>query len=733
MTTTAAPDTRSKIDVGHQRTRSGIVFTGPADEPRGPFGRRRARHPATWCVVAYIVLSILAFYPIGPFDANHLPIAGGGNPAGNDPYQMTWFLAYVPYAITHGLSLFHTNFIDYPTGVNLADNTSVPLLGILGWPVTATLGPVATFNFLIRLAIASSGISMFFCLRRWTRTWQAAFVGGLLYAFSPYMAAQELHIDLTFVPIPPLLVLCADEFLRRQKWSPWRLGLIVGLLATVQYLTSPDVISGCIAVGGILGVGMAVKFRKLIRSRLVYMSKTAAVAAGSFLLLSAFPIYEMLVGPGRINGPVVPVSLLQSARADLLGAVVPSSNQLATPPFLSFLGDYFVGGNLSENGTYIGIPLLIVLFVVVRRLRKDPTVAVMACAAVTAWVLSLGGHLVIGTWNSHLPLPGDLLAQLPLFDNTIPARYALYVMLFASMVLAIGLDRIWFRGPFFDALVAGVPHAPRVPTPRAMADFFKSWLSAQLTCLRALTKRQWKLVAFVAIVIVSVLPNAPFASGETPWSATLPSTIESVVPSGTVVLTVPFPTPSSSEAMTWQALDHMDFRIVGGYANIADPGKKYGERQPLPLPPLHVQEILSLPKLGSLLPWVTPAVAEEQLLTYLDRYSIGAVVFSAMGAETSLGYWYLMDTLGQPGIVRPGYAIWLPTDGHWPTRPVGRPSGRRRRRSIRRTARRASSPRARQSGVAFCAATKTDSPSRRLSRYQPPSSDLRISSPASSS
>jgi hypothetical protein len=123
--------------------------------------------------------------------------------------------------------------------------------------------------------------------------------------------------------------------------------------------------------------------------------------------------------------------------------------------------------------------------------------------------------------------------------------------------------------------------------------------------------------------------------------------------------------------MSWQAIDHMDFRIVGGYANIAVPGKSHGQRQPLPLPPTHVQEILGLPKLGSLLPYIPPKEARAQLLTYLGHYSIGAIVFSAMGANTSEGYWYLLDTLGQPQIVRPGFAIWLPVDGRWRPQPLG--------------------------------------------------------------
>lgn len=638
--------------------------------------------PIAGCLVAYAALALLVFFPIGPFDTRHLPLAGAGNPGGNDPFQMTWFLAYVPYALTHGLSLFHTNYIDYPTGVNLADNTSVPLLGILGWPITATLGPVAAFNFLLRLSFALSGASMFLVLRRWCRTWQAPFVGGLLYAFGPYMTSQELHLDLTFVPIPPILVLLGDELVRRQKMSPWLLGGLVGVLCTAQYLTSPDVLSGCVAMAFIVGVGLALRFRHQVVSRLRYVVKAAVVAAGSFALLGAYPLYEMMFGPGKIGGPVVQVGLLQSARADLLGAIAPTSNQLLVPPFVSFIGDYFVGGNLSENGTYIGIPLLIVLCLIAKRSRRDAVVNVMIFGAAAAWVLSLGAHLQVGTWPSPLPLPGDVLAHLPLFDNTIPARYALYVDLFAAIAVAIGFERLWL--PALSGLGGTGPVVMRLQRvgdkgryllgelrPRRLTARLRTRGTRSGALRRRLSTTRAKLLMGTGVVVLSLIPNVPFASHGVPWPSGLPGTLESAVPRGAVVLTVPFATPGSSEAMSWAAIDDMGFRIIGGYANIADPGTAHGLRQPPPLPPTHVQTVLGLPKLGTLMPWVPPATAQQQLLTYLKRYDVGAIAFSAMGADTSQAYWYLIDTLGQPEILRPGYAVWLPTDGRWPSHALG--------------------------------------------------------------
>ncbi len=99
-------------------------------------------------------------------------------------------------------------------GANLAIDTSMPLLGILGIPITLLAGPVATFNLLLRLGLAASGASMFGVLRRYVSWWPAAFGGGLLFAFCPYLANQAIrHLFLSFVPLVPLFIPILDDWL----------------------------------------------------------------------------------------------------------------------------------------------------------------------------------------------------------------------------------------------------------------------------------------------------------------------------------------------------------------------------------------------------------------------------------------------------------------------------------------------------------------------------------------
>ena len=126
--------------------------------------------------------------------------------------QSIWYLEWIPFALFHGHNPFFTNFIDYPGGVNLATNTLASALGLAASPLTLILGPVATYSFLLRLALAVSATSMCFVLRSWTRWWPAAFAGGLLYGFSSYMSEQgPWHLSLAFMPIPPLIFWCLNE------------------------------------------------------------------------------------------------------------------------------------------------------------------------------------------------------------------------------------------------------------------------------------------------------------------------------------------------------------------------------------------------------------------------------------------------------------------------------------------------------------------------------------------
>ena len=225
------------VDVGQSLASSGSVLPGAAgssteeSEVRGrpdAGGIRRATSvsvPPTWRPSAGVLARqsgsssgpVLAIY-LGLGVVANLPAWLGGvthtmQAAGNsDPGQEVWFLAWAAHAVLHLQDPLRTNWVNYPWGVDLADNTGMPLVGVIATPITLLFGPIATFNVVCSLSLAGSAAAAFFVLRRFTTWTLAAFVGGLLYGFSPYMIGQARgHLFLLFVPVLPLLFLAASR------------------------------------------------------------------------------------------------------------------------------------------------------------------------------------------------------------------------------------------------------------------------------------------------------------------------------------------------------------------------------------------------------------------------------------------------------------------------------------------------------------------------------------------
>ena len=118
------------------------------------------------------------------------------------------------------------------------------------------------------------------------------FVGGLLYGFSPFVAAQGVaHLFQVVGFIPPLVVLFLDRFFRTRSDPPWRAGLLVGACFVAELDISAEVFASMVvmavvaaALWGIRGLLRRphVEFPLLLRmglGRCVLCSCSAAASA----------------------------------------------------------------------------------------------------------------------------------------------------------------------------------------------------------------------------------------------------------------------------------------------------------------------------------------------------------------------------------------------------------------------------------------------------------------------
>jgi len=156
-----------------------------------------------------------------------------------------------------------------------------------------------------------------------------------------------------------------------------------------------------------------------------------------------------VAGPQHIVGPAQPASAITDLTTDPLGTVVPTHNQYLTFGHAA-LGNSLVAVRraswgivfeaIAENGTYVGIPLILVLVVGAVLLRRRRIAMFAAVMALVAFILSLGSRLHFDGHRTTIPLPFALLSHLPLLDSGIAVRYMGLFWLFAALLLVVILD-----------------------------------------------------------------------------------------------------------------------------------------------------------------------------------------------------------------------------------------------------------------------------------------------------
>src|SRR5580693_115512 len=99
---------------------------------------------------AFLIYLALSFLFFGRGMLGHFGDRFIGRDA--DPTQMMWLLGWWPYALSHHLNPFLTDFVWAPVGFNFTWMTSTPLAAMLAVPLTGTLGLVAALNILTLLA-----------------------------------------------------------------------------------------------------------------------------------------------------------------------------------------------------------------------------------------------------------------------------------------------------------------------------------------------------------------------------------------------------------------------------------------------------------------------------------------------------------------------------------------------------------------------------------------------------
>ena len=525
-----------------------------------------------------------------------------------DPGVFTWFLRWTPFAVGRHISPFYSDWLNHPAGVNLMWNTWVPLPGLLLAPLTHAFGPVLSLNVLLTLAYGLSAWSAYLAIHRYVPNHGAAAAGGLVYGFSPVMIGHAHHPNLVLVFLLPWLFVLVDEVVVRQRWSPVWLGAVLGLVAAAQLLIGEELLVATGLLAAVLVVVLAVMCPREVPGRAGYAAAAVAVSLLVFAPLAYLPLKAQLTGPARVHSDITPEA---RGSSDLLAVITPNRLSAIAPEAAVRLGDRFTG----TKEAYLGVPILLVaLAVLVARWGSLVVRAGFAMLAVCL-LLSLGARLRVGGRPTGVPLPWTAVEGVPLVQNMVPSRLAVFTALFAGLLLAAALDGLWSGG---------------------------GWALRGLAVLTAL------------VVLAALAPPWPFRAR--PVVATppfFPGGGVRALPRDGVALVVPFPRRGRTNvAMVWQAQAGMWFKMPGGYFVGPDPGG--GTRHDAP--PTTTSVVLNRIQRGRRPPELTPAL-RRKISRDFASWRVASVVLGPMdNREAMRGF--LSDLLGRPPASAGGVAVW---------------------------------------------------------------------------
>jgi hypothetical protein len=524
-----------------------------------------------------------------------------------------WYHAWNRYAVTHAVSPFTTDHINYPDGVNLAWQTTQPVTTLLTWPVAVTAGQYVGYDLAVTLVMALSAWFTYMVVLRWVPRRVAAFCGGLLYGFSPYMLAHALgHLNLLTAFVPPLMLAALDEIVVRQRRSWWRGGLVLGLLALVQFYCSEELLSteGLMAVVGV--AVLALLHRDRVRRKAPHLVRSLPVAAGVLLAGAAWPLWEQFTGPHRMPAHF---QLPGGFSSDLASFVVPTAVQQVQPQLAATIASHF-NGNLAEQNAYMGLPLVLILAYTIWRFRTVAWVRFAALLGVAAALLSMGPTLHINGHATHIPLPWVVIEHLPLFGNLLPSRVMVYAYLMAALLLALFVD-----------------HVARASTGARIGG-------AALLLAGALLL----LPLFDYPASVHDDPRYFTAGGDARQLA-----------EGAVVLVAPWvSTGYDNSAEMWQVESGMRFRMPEGYFNQPDPFVSTGHiTGPINRP---LSDALVSIWAGVAAPALTPA-SRAQFEADLRYWRVSTVIVGPMPNQ-DVAVRFLSELLGAPPREDQGVEVW---------------------------------------------------------------------------
>ena len=173
-------------------------------------------------------------------------------PALDDVSSYAWDLWWVAHQVTHLGNPWFTSHMAAPAGIQLAFDTTMPLVGLIMAPVTLAFGPVAALALLTAVTPGLVCYATYRAARLWLRSPAGAIAAGAFFGLSTMVTFQNwYHVNISVGAV--FLPMALEAAVRLRRRPGWRQGVVLGLVLGASVLVNLET-----AIMALLLTGLAI-------------------------------------------------------------------------------------------------------------------------------------------------------------------------------------------------------------------------------------------------------------------------------------------------------------------------------------------------------------------------------------------------------------------------------------------------------------------------------------------
>lgn len=361
-----------------------------------------------------------------------------------DRDQNIWNLWWVQYSLLHLHNPFHTDFIYYPTGVSLYFHTLNFMNALISLPIQLLFGTTLAYNFVVFFSFVMGGVGAYLLLRYLCGNRTAAFVGSLVFDYSPYhmgtLKGLMQLISLEWLPFYILfLVMATREKNHKIRNSVWAAIFLFFTGLTDWYYTLFLLMFTAVYCVWLFSVPLW----QWLRQR---QNPLNSFRANFLTLLGIMGLFALLISPILIpmlrelstTTYYLPTNdAATDFSANLAAFFVPNTTSTLFGQWAANFPAQYVTGYLAAQ-VYLGYVALVLglLGLIFRKQARFGGIVLLIF-----WLLSLGPQLQINGDGPNWPMPFAFIQNLPIIKvSRSPDRFMVIGMLALAVCVTFGVS-----------------------------------------------------------------------------------------------------------------------------------------------------------------------------------------------------------------------------------------------------------------------------------------------------